>query len=320
MECAKDIVEPALRSIANSLRSQSLFWDSDAAASRLRQVGRGVIKDIADYLGNSDPFMRYAAVVCLGQLPQDPSVTLPALISCTDDSHFDVGYTAFAFLHGPKSVKVDGTSVTAVPRVIDLIKNKTGMHAYEQATYRIYNRTIRINIRKDKRSYSEAWHIMGRIGKEAIPFVIGLLDEKDEAIRVDAALFIEVAGLKTQETAAPIAALLGDSNRYIRALAARILGKLSVHTNTAIPPLIKALNDTAKFYAEGGEFIVPTRDEILSSLKEIGEDEGNLSVRDVARKSLERISGERVDTSDISTEQEFWRKWLATRGGDQQTS
>ena len=315
MDSEKNI-ESSVVSIANSLKSQSLFWNSDEAVKQLRQFGKAAIVHIVHYLDSTDPHIRYAAVVCLGRLPQDPPITIPALISCSDDSDYNVSYSAENFLNSPKSIKIDNTSVLAIPKIIELIKKKANEHSFKASVFRIYDRTINTTVRKDKSSYGAAWRIMQRIGKEALPFVIGLLDEKDEAIRVDASLFIEPVVREAQDAIAPISALLHDSNRYIRAMSVRILGKLSSNALAAMPPLIEALGDTARFYAAGGEYILPTREEILSSLREIDEIEGNYSVSELAEWSLKEITGKSAGSLDINTQQEFYRKYWIARSGD----
>ena len=132
------------------------------------------------------------------------------------------------------------------------------------------------------------------LGVSAIPFIVEIVQSGANLTPIKKAFLIDiVASLKGQQSASALTSLLGDTDPYVRGLAATYAGKQRL--KVAVPHLVNLLNDKEVY-----KTIVQT-DPFT---------ERDVLVRDVAIETLQAIAGIALAQRGSKDEQvKAWLRW-----------
>jgi HEAT repeat protein len=103
------------------------------------------------------------------------------------------------------------------------------------------------------------------VAKSYIKPIIGLLDNADEWVRMEAAKTVERVSSPPEDAALKIALLLRDPNVEVRKAAAKALGKMCSRTTSKNEVIVKSLHDAASDEDAG------VRWKAQKALRQIGE-------------------------------------------------
>jgi HEAT repeat protein len=152
---------------------------------------------------------------------------------------------------------------------------------------------------KRSKAWFEAWGLLERFGKAAVPFLCELLREGDPKNRQRAGFCILRIEEGKEDALPHILAMLQDTNKYLRDTAAGFLGFFECAKQVVIPHLIEALSDV-EWVWDAGFREMKDPDTVAITGHE---------VRKTALESLAKLTG-----ADFAMDAERWRQWYESMG------
>ncbi|SIN94144.1 HEAT repeat [Singulisphaera sp. GP187] len=222
----------------------------DQIAEALAQLGPPVVALLLPSVEASDPRIRRAAALALGQIRPLAPGTVPKLVAGLDDPDLEVQSAFLAAIRG-----LGPRAKEAVPAVRALLPNPAA-EIRLQAIVILAQTAPRDELllgdltgllndtnTRVQRQAIELIRGLGPIGRKALPTVIGKLASPDPEVRFAAAELIGSHGQAAAEAVPALTALLDDSTPRLRTIAVRTLGGLGQSAQPALSRLIVLLGD-----------------------------------------------------------------------------
>ena len=221
-----------------------------AAMDELIKQGSPVVPALVGALESGDPGTRAYAAHALGQIGDKSEKVVQAMLKCVVDKDAEVRRSALSALR-----KLDPPQETTMPIMVKVLEGSDPRLAsmaigemvadHERALPRVI-----VALQNDAASYwgCVAVAAMGPQAKQAVPYVVKLLNHKDEEVRMQALLALAEVGPQARQAAGPIAKTL-ESDRFggVQYAAAFALGRIGATDKASIAALNRARSSTDEF-------------------------------------------------------------------------
>jgi HEAT repeat protein/predicted Ser/Thr protein kinase len=188
-----------------------------------------VLRALVQTLATGDVPERCVAALTLGRMGPRAKDTVPALIDALNDPHPHVAEAAASALRriaGTPSAAAESSAPTPGPAESPAVIDLMDMLRHEDASLR----RIAVVALGEARS----------VGRDAIPELVEGLEDRDEAVRREAARALGKIGA-TAAVPSLVVALSNAPDDLVRVSAAEALGQIGARATVAIPGLIAAL-------------------------------------------------------------------------------
>jgi HEAT repeat protein len=242
----------ALGPLLISLRSaEALTWEQrDQLPRVLVTIGPAAIPSLIYYLNDPNEHIRAVAVASLGRLRAQDA--LPRMVQHRNDPSDFVRLSLAKALGEIGAPLPKGTSqplrTRGRTRFWRLLRGRRTPNEPQLDPAAIVLDALRAALTDPAVAIrAEAASSLGRVGalsgSEAIPDLIGLLNDIDETVRAQSAEALGKIGAGDPATVPALITLLEDSSPAIRTASARALGVLGTTAATAVPALVPHLQD-----------------------------------------------------------------------------